>query len=177
MFDRILDWIDKGWGWIKPFFIVDAFEKAAVLRFGVVNRAAEPGFHWKIPFCEQPFEVTACETTVRLPSQPLTTKDDRQVTVASIVKYKVVDVVAYVTKIHDQNDVLCDVTMGAIRRHIAERNYDDLIATLPEDKVATVVRRAVHKYGFEVVDVTFTAFTRARPIMLISPNSVQNLDN
>jgi hypothetical protein len=54
MFDRILDWIDRGWAHLKPFFVVDAFEKAGVLRFGQYHRSAEPGFHWKIPFVDEP---------------------------------------------------------------------------------------------------------------------------
>lgn len=177
MLDRILDWIDRGWGLLKPFFIVDAYEKAGVLRFGKFNRAADPGFHWKIPLCEKPIEITACVTTVRLPAQYLTTKDDIQVAVASIVKYEVKAVEKYITGIYDQHDVLVDVTMGAIRQHIAEANYADLIASPPEEKVATAVRRKAHRYGFEIHDVTFTSFTKARPFMLISQSVFTSLDN
>src|SRR5574341_556499 len=127
MFDRILDWIDRGWGLIKPFFIVEAWEGGIVLRFGKYNRTVAPGFHWKIPLCEKPYEATTCETTWRSPAQPLTTKDDISVTIMTVVRYQIENVKPYLIVIHD---------------------------------------------------VTFTAFTRARPIMLISPNaSPQSLAN
>lgn len=177
MFERIFEWIDRGWSHLKPFFVVDAFEKAAVLRLGRFHRAADPGFHWKIPFVDQVFEVTACVTTVRLPAQYLTTKDDVQVALASIVKYEIVNVEPYVTGIFDQHDVLCDVTMGAIRRHVAEANYADLVANPPEEKVATAVRRKANRYGFDIHEVTFTSFTKARPFMLISQSVLKDLDN
>jgi membrane protease subunit HflK len=177
MFDRILDWIDKGWKHLKPFFVVDAFEKAGVLRFGKYHRTAEPGFHWKLPFADEPWEVTTCVTTVRLPAQYLTTKDDASVALAAIIKYEIVDVEPYITGIFDQHDVLCDVTMGAIRKHIAEADYIDLVSNPPEEKVATAVRRAAHRYGFKIHEVTFTSFTKARPLMLITQNVLTSLDN
>jgi regulator of protease activity HflC (stomatin/prohibitin superfamily) len=178
MFDRIIDIIVQGWSAIRPWFVVDVYEKAGVLRFGGWNRAANPGkLHWKWPFIEKVIEITACVTTVRLPAQYLTTKDDFQVALAAIVKYEVKDVEPYITGIYDQHDVLCDVTMGAIRRYVAEQDYADLVQNPPEDKVATAVRRKANKYGFEIHEVTFTSFTRARPFMLISQSVFKELDN
>lgn len=178
MFERIFDWIDRGWGLLKPFFIVDCFEKAGVLRFGRYNRSAMPGYHWKIPLVEKVLEVTAVETTWHSPAQPLTTKDDVAVTVQTVVRYEVEDPEKYITRIFDQRDVLADRTMGAVRRLVARRTYRDLVdAEEPEKEIATLVKRAVHKYGFLIHDVTFTAFTKARPIMLISQSVLKDLDN
>lgn len=177
MFERLLDLLISLWGQLKPLYIVDVYELAGVLRFGKYHRSAAPGLHWKIPFCERVVEVTACVTTVRLPAQPLTTKDDVAVTIASIVKYQVVNVEPYVTGIFDQHDVLVDVTMGEIRRLVAEANYADLVQAPPEDQVLRKVRAEVNRYGFKVHSITFTAFTRARPIMLISQSVLKDLDN
>lgn len=178
MFDRILDWIDRGWGWIKPFYVVDVFEKAGVLRFGRFHRKAGPGFHWKIPFCEHVMEVTAVETTWRSTAQPLTTKDDVTVAVSTVVRYEVEDVEPYITGIYDQHDVLADRTMGLVRRLVARSAYKELLEMdEPEKQIATALRRAVGKYGFKIHEVTFTAFTKARPIMWITQSVTASLDN
>jgi regulator of protease activity HflC (stomatin/prohibitin superfamily) len=177
LFDRIYDWIDRGWGYIRPWFVVDVYETVALLRVGRFKRACPPGLHWKIPFFDHPIEITTCLTTVRLPAQPLTTKDDVAVTVQAIIKYSITDVEKYITQIFDQNDVLCDVTMGAIRRHTAESNYKELLLDPPEQKVTTHIRREAKKYGFEVDMVTFTAFTRSRPITLIQQTVLKDLAN
>lgn len=177
MFEYIVSLVRDGWGWLKPYFIVDVYELVAVLRFGRFNRAAGPGIHWKIPFADKPIEITACLTTVRLPAQPLTSRDDVAVTIEAIVKYSIVDVEKYITQIFDQNDVLCDVTMGAIRKHVADADYAELVANPPEAKITTLVRREVKKFGFEVEAVTFVAFTRARPITLITQTVLKDLGN
>lgn len=177
LFEPIINWFREGWSRLKPFFVVDAFETAGVLRFGKYHRTAPPGLHWKIPFVDDPIELTTCRTTVRLPPQYLTTKDDVAVAVAAIIAYEIVDVKPYITGIFDQHDVLCDVTMGAIRKTVAEANYKDLVENPPEEKVATAVRRKANRFGFSIDSVTFTSFTKARPIMLITQSVLTNLDN
>jgi regulator of protease activity HflC (stomatin/prohibitin superfamily) len=177
MFDRILDWVDKGWHHLKPFVVVDAWETVGILRLGRFHKTAKPGFHWKIPFVDDVIEITSCVTTVRLPAQYLTTKDDVSIALAAIIKYEIKDIQPYITGIFDQHDVLCDVTMGAIRRRVQETNYQTLVENPPEKQVATDVRREANRYGFEIHYVTFTSLTKARPIMLIQQSVLANLDN
>jgi regulator of protease activity HflC (stomatin/prohibitin superfamily) len=177
MFERLLDALVKGWHWLRPFFIVRAGDRCVVLRFGRAHRELIPGFYWKWPLVEEPVDVTACISTIRLPAQSLTTKDDVQVTLAAIVKYEIVSAMPYVTDIWDQHDVLADVTMGAIRRTTAQAEYSALVANPPEQEVLVSVRKEVNRYGFKVHAITFTTFTRARPLMLLNQSAVINLDN
>lgn len=177
--ERILDWIERGWSRIKPFFELDIYDKAAVMRFGRFHREVGPGgLYWKWPFVEHVVEITAVETTWRSIAQPLTTKDRQTVAVSTVVRYEIEKVEPYVTLIYDQHDVLADRTMGLIRRLVAKRTFDELVdAEEPEKEIATQLRRAVHRYGFKIHDVTFTGFTRARPIMWITQSTAASLDN
>lgn len=177
MLERLLDALIHGWEWLRPFFVVRVFERGVVLRFGKYNRDIGPGLHWKWPLIEEPIEVTACITTVRLPAQSLTTRDDVQVTVASIVKYEIVDPKPYCTEIWDQHDVLADVTMGAIRKATADADYATLVKSPPEGIVLASVRKEVNRFGFKIHAITFTTFTRARPLMLLNQAALLNVDN
>jgi regulator of protease activity HflC (stomatin/prohibitin superfamily) len=178
MFEKLLELLKDAWSGIKPFFVVDVFETAGVLRLGKYHRTALPGLHWKIPFADVPFEITTVETTWRSPAQPLTTKDDIAVTVMTVVRYSIRDVRPYITMIYDQHDVLADRTMGLVRRHVAKSTYRELVdAEEPEREIATRLRRAVSKYGFEIEEVTFTAFTRSKPITLITQSVLASMDN
>jgi regulator of protease activity HflC (stomatin/prohibitin superfamily) len=135
---------------LRPFFIVDCIEKGGVLRFGKYHRSGAR-LPLEDPLIEKVLEVTAVETTWHSPAQPLTTKDDVAVTVTTVVRYEVTDPKAYITTIFDQKDVLADRTMGAVRRLVAKKTYRELVdAEEPEKEIATLVKRAVHKYGFLV---------------------------
>jgi len=177
VFERLISLVAEGWGALRPFFIVPVYETGAVLRFGRFHRAAQPGFHWKWPLLEDATEITTIRTTLRLPSQQLTTRDDVSVSLAAIVDYEIVDVEKYVTGIFDQNDVLADVTMGAVRRLTAAASYIELLANPPEDGALKAVRDKANRFGFKIHGVTFVAFTRARPIALITQSVLKDLAN
>ena len=168
MFEKLIELLAGGWEYIKPFIVVDAYERAVVLRWGVYHRTVEPGFRWKIPLVEYTVEVNSCVTTLRLAPQSLTTKDEVAVIVAAIVKYKIADPKPYVIEVWDQVDVLADVTMGAIAKQVRLLDAAALFTDPPEKPVAAAVRRQVTRYGFEVEAVTFTDAARAKSLRLVA---------
>lgn len=170
MFDKILDWLDRGWTWVKPFNVIDAFEKGAVLRLGKFNRALEPGLHFKWPMIEQVIEITTCETTMRLPPQTLTTKDGIGVVASAVVKYEITKIEPFVTRIYDAKDVLGDVTMGAVRKAVTDLDYATLMENPPEAAILSYVRKEVNEYGFKVHRITFIDLAKVRSIRLIQAN-------
>ena len=171
MFERLLELIFQLWDFIKPAVVVKQYEGGVVLRLGLWRRTLAPGFHWKWPLFEYVLEATTCVTTVRLPAQSLTTKDGKGVVAAAIVKYEIKDVKPYLLDIFDQNDVLVDVTMGAIRRAVSAADYAALMTEPPEKAVLEEVRGEVNKYGFKVHRLTFTDFALVKSIRLIQPHA------
>lgn len=167
MFEKLIELIAGAWNSLRPYEIVEAYNRGVVLRFGRYHRTLEPGLHWKWPLVEDVVSVLACITTLPLPPQTLTSRDDVGVVVAAVVKYQISKPEPYVVDIWDQRDVLSDVTMGAVREAVCALDYKDLIATPPERAVLEAVRKEVNKYGFRIHAVTFTDLGRVRSLRLI----------
>lgn len=176
MFERLLDLILQLGDQLIPFFVVDPYQHAGVLRLGKYNRTCPPGFHWKIPFADRIVEIATCTTTLRLPPQTLTTKDGKSVVVTTIVKYNVADLQPYITDIFDQQDALADTTMGAVRACVREATLEDLVSEPPEHKIAITVRRHVKPYGINVQTVTFADLAAVRSFRLVQqhPKDIEN---
>lgn len=176
MLEKILDIIILGWDYVKPYVVLDEFEGGGVLRLGRYNRTLGPGFHWKWPCFERVWEVTTCETTLRLEPQTLTSKDGRAVVVGGIVKYEIKNVKPFICDIWDQKDVLADVAMGAIQEVVTDTEYETLVATPPRKKVLDAIRSEVNQYGFKVNRFTFTDLAATMSLRLIQPRA-KDLDN
>lgn len=176
MFDWIKDMISATGSLVLPVVICHAWQGGVILRWGRYHRTITPGYYAKIPLVEDVVLAEACETTLRLPPQSLTTSDDKAVVVSSIVKYEIKDMRKYVCDVWDQKDVLADVTMGAIAKCVQEHTYEQLMKGEPDKEVLTAVKRGVGKYGFQVNQVTFTDRSKARSIRLVMPNA-KDLDN
>lgn len=176
MLEQLFKLISDGWDVISPFTICAAYENVVILRFGKYHRTLDPGFHWKWPLAEFPIQAVTCMTTLRTPPQTLTTKDGKNVVVAAIIRYSIKDAAKYVCDVWDQQDVLLDVTMGAVGNAIRTRDWDALRDDPPAEEVYKEVRRQGHRYGFDVEAVTFTDLGRVNSLRLIQPHSA-NLAN
>lgn len=170
MFEKLIDLLISLWGRLCPLEIIEAYNKGGVLRLGRYHRTLEPGLHWKWPIIEDIVSVLACETTQRLPPQTITTKDGVGVVVAAIVRFHIEKIQPYVTDIWDQQDVLVDVSMGAVRLAVSEVDYGVLVSEPPERRVLELVRERVNRYGFKIHAITFTDLGKVRSFRLIQPH-------
>ena len=177
MFDRVLDVLVKFGADLLPFVVVVAYQNIGILRFGKYHRTLAPGFHWKIPFIEDGYPENVVPTTIRLQPQTLTTRDDVSVVVEGVVRYRVTDVEAFITKIYDQRDLLLDTSMGAVLKQVRLMDFADLATTPPENKIASEIRRQVKDYGVSIDNFTFTDLGRIRSIRIIAGSPLPNLDN
>lgn len=180
MFEKVLELLEKVWTLATPIVILHPWHGGIITRWGQYRRtisSEERRFYpVKWPFAEDYVLTETCETTIRLPPQSLSTKDDVAVVVSSIIKYKIIDVQKFLCDVWDQKDVLADVAMGAIAKAVRDSSYEELMQGKPEKEVLTAVKRGVGKYGFEVLTATFTDRARAKSLRLVMPNA-KDLDN
>lgn len=172
--EKLIDFLVGSWNRLSPLEIIEAYNRGVVLRFGKYNRTLEPGIWWKWPVVEDVVSVLSCVTTMPLPAQTLTTKDDIGVVVAAIVKYQIAKPEPYVTDIWDQRDVLQDVSMGAVQQAISSVDYALLVKSPPEEQILKAVRKETLRYGFDVLKVTFTDIGKVRSIRLIQAQRPDN---
>lgn len=175
MFERIFDFIAGFWNVLRPWIVVNDFEGGVILRFGRFYRELTPGLHWKLPIADAALTTSTVITTMALRPQTLTTRDDLNIVVSAIVKYRIADVRAYLLDIWDSADVLNDVTLGAIRETIASVEYADLQDKGIEGHVLTMVQSEAEKFGVHVHKVTFSDLGKVRSIRLITgePSTLQ----
>lgn len=177
MIEKILDLLEKLWTMATPLVMMHPWQGVVITRFGRFHRVREAGFWLKLPLIEDYILYESCETTIRLPQQSITTKDDVRVVLSSIVKYEIRDGRKYVCDVWDQKDVLADVTVGAIEASVREHTYEELMRGLPDEKILTKIKRGTGKYGFQVNAVTFPDRTKARSLRLMLPGVIKDLDN
>jgi regulator of protease activity HflC (stomatin/prohibitin superfamily) len=168
LFERLLDLLLQFGKHLAPFVVVISYQNAGVFRLGKFHRKLEGGLHWKWPFLEEIVPENVFITTVRLQPQTVTTKDNQSVVCAGVVRYRVLDIQAYQTRIGDQHDVLIDTAMGAVLRAARVQSFEELCDSPPESRIAADIRRQVKDFGMGVEQFTFTDLGRIRSIRLIT---------
>lgn len=157
MFDKLIDWIISIIADILPFYVVYQYEMSVLFRGGKTYRIDGPGFHFKIPFYDEPYKETVTTTTENTGYQSFETKDGKEITTKAVVKYHIEDIQKFVETVNDAVDAITDITQGHIIRVInvktwAEcRDIDDL-----SNKITIATRRDVKKHGIYIEQITLT---------------------
>lgn len=115
MFDKLIELISHWWAQLIPFAIVRDYEEAVLLRFGKFNQLLKPGIHFKLPFFDEVLEQHIAVTTLSLAAQSLYTKDNNNIVVKAVVKYKIADVKTFLLEVYDAQDAIADMSQSIIK--------------------------------------------------------------
>ena len=128
-----------------------------------------PGIHFKVPLLQRIEKTETAYQTLNLPPQSLTTKDDCAVHLGGVVPYRVKSVVAFFTKIADQDTYLRDKAMSALEDAVSSRRWEDLVRDSAgfKDEITKNIKSAVYGKGYEVDKFHLTDKVRGRAIRLL----------
>jgi len=154
MLDKLIEQIIKLGKDILPFFIIEQWNEAVVLRFGQFRKVAKPGIHLKIPFFDSVWETEIITQSLDMNPQSVTTADGRNIVVKAIIRYSVADTKTYITSIMHPHDVLIDTTQGMIREIIEETDWHDLVGI--DKELTSRVGKFMKRWGLKVDRVTLT---------------------
>ena len=108
-------------------YVVNQWEKAAVLRFGIIVRVSGPGLKMKLPIIESVRKIDLRMRTIDLRGQSAITKDNISVGVDAVVFAAVEDVEKLLTKVVDYEEAVSKYAQTAIRNTIGRYSLDDLL--------------------------------------------------
>jgi modulator of FtsH protease HflK len=110
---------------LSGFYIVDAAERAVVLRFGKYEAESLPGLRWHLPWpIERAFKVNVASIEKFSHDTRILTADENLVEVQLAVQYRRADPRAYLFNTRDPTDTLSDVSEAAIREVVGNTNMD-----------------------------------------------------
>lgn len=175
MFETFGHWFELGWEHIKPFYIIEQYNRGIQLRFGKFNKVLNPGIHFKIPFFDLVIEHEVVPTTMRLHAQSLTTKDEKNIVVEGIIKYRIADIKVFLLEVSDAVDAISDMTQAIVKTIIMERDWQECKGTDIDNKITIKARTEAKKWGIDIIQVTLSDMAQIRSIRLITNSDTSHL--
>lgn len=172
MFDKLIDFLISILNDLLPFFIIKEYQQAVHLRGGVFLRVVEKGFHFKIPFYDEFITQHTVVTTHNLPPQSLVTKDNRNLVVRGMIKYKVTDVKTFILEVFDSKDALSDITQAIIKNIIMNSTYQQCMDPEIDNLITKKTRIESKKWGVETLQVTLTDIAEMRSFRILNDSQI-----
>ena len=117
---------------LPAFYVVSQWEKAAVVRFGNIEKIMGTGLHLRIPLIDSIMRVDIRTQTVDLMGQQAITRDNISVIIDAVVFMRIEDPEKLILNIKDYRVAVSKYAQTAIRNIIGTYNLDDLLESREE---------------------------------------------
>jgi regulator of protease activity HflC (stomatin/prohibitin superfamily) len=166
MFDKLIEFVLNVKDEMIPVKIINEWEGGIHMRAGKFLKVVEPGIRFKIPFIDHIWTAYTVAQTVDLLPQTLTTKDNKNIVLKCIIRYKVNDPKKYLMTVNSAKDVLVDTVQGIIREIIEDYTWGSDVEL--NDLITEKSEVAVEIWGIKVESVTLVDFGIIRTYRLMS---------
>lgn len=168
MFDKLLDFLVSIWDKLTFFQIVKQYQQGAWLRFGKLRKVVDSGFYFKVPLIDEIDCHHVLTTAMSLEAQSITTKDEKEIVVKGVIKYKIADLSKFYTDVYDAVDAISDVSMGIIKNVISKKAWAECVDEGLDNEITKKVRTEAKKWGIEVEAVTLSDLSRMRSFRFLT---------
>jgi len=174
-----LGWIGEAIDWLLQFLPrvtwVPPTHGAVTFTRGKKVRSYGPGLagKWYCP-CWWPawtemHKYPIVRQTHNLPSQTLTTSDDKAITISSVIIYRISDLEKALTAQWDLEETINDISLAAMRTFVCGRSFDTLRGEDGSELKATI-QKPLARYGVGVSEAWITDLAETRVLTLIQPD-------
>lgn len=170
-------------GWFGQIFnaLLMLFPRIAIIRathggvkwyWGKKAIPLNPGLHVYWPLTTEIEILPTARQTANIPTQVLTTKDDKKITIGIVVVYRINDVVLAFGKTNwDVDTTINDIAQAAVVSIIAGHTFDGLLAKIGEDtmndRLTEVAKKELSKFGVAVLECKLTDFAECRVLKIM----------
>ena len=137
------------------FTVVNPDEAGVHLRGGRIHRTIGEGFHWQYPLVDEIQTIPTSEQAIDLPTQTLTTKDGKTVTVSGTIRYEVVCPEKTLFNVSDYDESLQTLSMEVIGIELPLKNHQEVSVALREG-VRNRLEGKASEWGINIIEVGIT---------------------
>src|SRR5262249_50141442 len=149
------------WG-ATGFYMVDAAERAVVLRFGRYSETTEQGLHWHWPWpVERVAKVNVAKNDSIEDKTRMLTADENLVDISIAVQFIRADPLKFLFNVRDPQDTLTDVSESAIREAIGQSTLDFVLGAGRQEiteRTKVLIQKVLDGYqtGILIISVNLT---------------------
>ena len=149
------------WG-ATGFYMVDAAERAVVLRFGRYVTTTEQGLHWHWPWpIERVAKVNVAKNDSIDDKTRMLTSDENLVDITIAVQFIRADPLKLLFNVRDPESTLKDVSESAIREAIGQSKLDFVLGAGRQEiteRTKTQIQKVLDSYqtGIQIINVNLT---------------------
>lgn len=167
--------IDRYADYVKPWVVVNEYQRAVILRGGKYHRSLEPGTYLKYPIAEYALSDNVKPDTMEIPPITITTADGKTVTIGMIIHYEVPDIKKFLVDNNDSRSNMIQMGAAELSDHLEEINWIDIKKKTTKNAVQRKLNPYFEDMGVKILDLKFKDKAEVRAYKLFNDKD-QNIN-
>ena len=155
--------------------IVQPWESCLRVRLGKHVALLAPGVYWRIPYVDQAFRQSVRLRIAHLPTQTVTTTDNRSLTIGATLGYHIENIQVLYNNVHNAEGSIVNLACEAIARVATTLPTAELTAVNVAD--AATARLRLEPFGLGATRIRITDFAFVRTYRIIQDQRWGNSDD
>lgn len=149
-------------------YIVQPWEQALRVRSGKWIKKHNGGIHFKVPYIDYIFKQNCRLRISDIPNQSVTTLDDKTITFAGALRYRVGDVEPLYMKLHMGEDTIGTYIQGILTEKIAWSEYRECEPEKLMQHVDKAMAAQLEEWGLVDCEFVLTDFAKVKTYRFIT---------
>jgi regulator of protease activity HflC (stomatin/prohibitin superfamily) len=137
--------------------IINQYDRAIILRFGVYKKQVKPGIHTRIPLIDNVLVIDIRERVREFNAERMLTKDNVPVTIDAILRYKIIEERANdaLLNVENFNEMIKQVSQTTLRNNIGASLFQEILSKREEinHTIKSIISKESTNWGIMVTGV------------------------
>lgn len=147
--------IDRYADYVKPWVVVNEYQRAVILRWGKYYKSLGPGTYRKWMIAEYALADNVKPDTMEIPSITITTADNKTVTIGMIIHYEIPDIKKFLVDNNDSRSNMMQMGAAELSDHLEEINWIDIKKKTTKNAVQRKLTPHFSDMGVNILDLKF----------------------
>lgn len=145
---------------LLPFVVIYSYEGGVRWTWGRNPHEVKPGWRRRIWGMDRIETIEVVDQYLEIPVQSVMTQDDKPVSFAVVIGFRVKDPVKHYCEVVDFTDAIIALASGHLAKRVREQSYETLRTNLEalERSLSGTLETRVKAWGTEILSVGFKDF-------------------
>lgn len=160
-------WLSRFLSRFRMWVVIAPWEQCLRVRLGKRTKLLGSGVHFVLPLVDLVFTQSLRTRHSTVPTQTLTTRDGKCITLSGSITYDVSDVLKLYENLHDAEDVLQAEANHAVANYITDRYLREITPDGLSESVFAELDDRFEDFGLDVRSYVLNTFAVVRTYRLI----------
>lgn len=161
--------------YVKPWAVIEKFERGVLLTLGKFPIVLGPGYYPKLPLFQFCHSAIVTLDTLEVKEVNITTLDEQTVSIGCMVEFYINDIKKHLIDTNNARSNMVDICRGTISNKLEDITWETIRKKATINSIERDLKKKYEEMGVVVTRIMFTDKCKSRVLKIFTDKEKDNL--